>query len=109
MDNKEKVYLLKLSLNKKIYREMALKGRTTLYTFAKEIVGAFDFEFDHAFGFYDNIKDIHESSEAYTLFYDFGDQVNDNEKSVKKSYIYKVFNLTKKCYFFLIMAIIGNS
>ncbi|WP_264339134.1 plasmid pRiA4b ORF-3 family protein [Wolbachia endosymbiont (group A) of Cydia splendana] len=99
MDNKEKVYLFKLSLNKKIYREMALKGRTSLYTFAKEIVGAFDFEFDHAFGFYDNIKDIHESSEAYTLFYDFGDPVNDNEKSVKKSYIYKVFQLNKKMLF----------
>lgn len=78
---------------------MALKGRTSLYAFAKEIVGAFDFEFDHAFGFYDNIKDIHESSEAYTLFYDFGDSVNDNEKSVKKSYIYKVFQLNKKMLF----------
>lgn len=78
---------------------MALKGRTSLYTFAKEIVDAFDFEFDHAFGFYDNIKDIHESSEAYTLFYDFGDPVNDNEKSVKKSYIYKIFQLNKKMLF----------
>ncbi|WP_375603614.1 hypothetical protein NOX90_03755 [Wolbachia endosymbiont of Anurida maritima] len=99
MNEKEKVYLFKVSLNKKIYREMALKGRTTLYAFAKEIVGAFDFEFDHAFGFYDNIKDIHKSSEAYTLFYDFGDPVNDNEKSVKKSYIYKVFQLNKKMLF----------
>lgn len=78
---------------------MALKGRTSLYAFTKEIVGAFDFEFDHAFGFYDNIKDIHESSEAYTLFYDFGDPVDDNEKSVKKSYIYKVFQLNKKMLF----------
>lgn len=78
---------------------MELKGRITLYAFAKEIVSAFDFEFDHAFGFYDNIKDIRESSEAYTLFYDFGDPVNDNEKSVKKSYIYKVFQLNKKMLF----------
>ncbi|MGL9758431.1 MAG: IS1096 element passenger TnpR family protein [Wolbachia sp.] len=93
MDDKEKVYLFK------VYREMALKGRTSLYAFAKEIVGAFDFEFDHAFGFYDNIKDIRKSSEAYTLFYDFGDSVNDNEKSVKKSYIYKVFQLNKKMLF----------
>lgn len=99
MDDKEKVYLFKVSLNKKIYREIALKGRTNLYAFAKEIVGAFDFEFDHAFGFYDNIKDIRKSSEAYTLFYDFGDSVNDNEKSVKKSYIYKVFQLNKKMLF----------
>ena len=62
MDNKEKVYLFKVSLNRKIYREMTLKGRTSLYAFAKEVVDAFDFEFDHEFGFYDNIKDIHESS-----------------------------------------------
>lgn len=107
MDDKEKVYLFKVSLNKKIYREMALKGRTSLYAFAKEIISAFDFEFDHAFGFYDNIKDIHESSEAYTLFYDFGDPVNDNEKSVKNLTYIKFFNLTKKCYFFLIMVTVG--
>ncbi|MBS9529958.1 hypothetical protein INQ25_00815 [Wolbachia endosymbiont of Rhagoletis cerasi] len=101
MDDKEKVYLFKVSLNKKIYREIALKGTSSLYKFAEAIIGAFDFGLDHSFGFYSNINDIYKSNEVYTLFYDTDSSltVMPNEKSVRNSYIYKVFESDKKMVF----------
>jgi len=54
---------------------------------------------DHAFGFYNNIKNIYKSSEIYTLFCDYGSSVELHEKSVEKSYIYKVFEPGKKMIF----------
>jgi len=54
MDKKERVYLFKISLDKKIYREMELLGSSSLYKFAETIVSAFNFELDHSFGFYSN-------------------------------------------------------
>ena len=38
------------------YRIVAIPGEFTLYELAESITDAFDFDFDHAFGFYDNIK-----------------------------------------------------
>ncbi|CAH0559255.1 unnamed protein product [Brassicogethes aeneus] len=98
----EQIYNFKVNLKfakKDIYRTIELKGATSLYQFAKEIVRAFDFQFDHAFGFHDNISDMYESNEEYTLFYDDGNPINPNEKSVKQSHIYKVFEPSKKMLF----------
>ncbi|SRR6266576_6636449 len=96
---KEQIYIFKVYLEEDIYRTIELEGATSLYQFAEAIVSAFNFEFDHAFGFYDNIDDIYESNEVYTLFYDSGNPVNPNEKSVKKSHIYKVFKPNKRMVF----------
>jgi hypothetical protein len=38
-----------------IYREIEVESRTTLSDLAEAIVHAFDFEFDHAFGFYSKL------------------------------------------------------
>jgi len=52
------------------YRVIAVPEESTLYSLAEEIVVAFDFYFDHCFGFYDNIKRWTESNECYELFKD---------------------------------------
>jgi len=96
---KEQVYIFKVSVEKSVHRTIELKGSTSLYDFAEEIISAFDFEFDHAFGFYDNINDLYESNAKYTLFYDSIKPVNPGEKSVKKSYVYEVFEPGKKMAF----------
>ena len=33
----------------------------------------FDFEFDHCFGFYDNLRKYHDSKRSYELFVDIGE------------------------------------
>ena len=96
---KGQIYLFKVSLEKGIYCIIELKGSSSLYKFAEAIINAFDFELDHAFGFYNNIKYIHKSSEVYTLFCDYGTSIELHEKSVEKSYIYKVFEPGKKMLF----------
>ena len=95
------VYLLKISLDRKIYREMELRGSSSIYKFAEAIISAFNFELDHSFGFHSNIKDIYKSDEVYTLFYDTDSSltVMPNEKSVRNSYSYKVFEPGKKMIF----------
>ncbi|WP_438456567.1 IS1096 element passenger TnpR family protein [Wolbachia endosymbiont of Kerria lacca] len=74
---------------------------SSLHKFAETIINAFNFELDHSFGFYSNINDIYKSNEVYTLFYDTDSSliVIPNEKSVKNSYIYKVFEPGKKMIF----------
>ena len=105
MNNKEKVYQFKVSFKipkRKIYREMALKGSSSLHQFAELITGAFDFQLDHAFGFYDNIRNFYRSTEAYTSFYDHGifpPEPELKEKSVLNSYVYNVFEPGKKMHF----------
>ena len=102
MSDKEKVYQFKVSLlipRQKIYREMALKGSSSLREFAKTITAAFNFKLDHSFGFFNNLKDFYESTEAYTSFYDNGSPMQPNEKSVKNSYVCDVFEPGKKMHF----------
>lgn len=48
-------------------------GRHTLYELAAILVEAIGFDFDHAFGFYDNTKDHYKSTVAYTAFAEMGD------------------------------------
>jgi len=62
-------------------------------------VGSFDFYFDHAFGFYDNIKRWTESEEVYEIFADMGK--GSKFKGVKRARVGKVFNKIKKRMLFL--------
>ena len=58
---------------KKIIRRIQIPGSKSLYNFAKVIIDAFDFQFDHCFGFYDDLKDIRNCKKAFELFVDTGD------------------------------------
>ncbi len=77
----EKVYLLKVILSDwygkvrgRPFRVFAIPEGFTLHSLAEAIVEGFDFDFDHAFGFYDNIERWTDSVEGYELFADIGEE-----------------------------------
>jgi hypothetical protein len=78
---------------KKIIRRIQIPGSKSLYNFAKVIIDAFDFRFDHCFGFYSNFNRPQDSEKAYELFYDLDDvePPAPHVKSVKHTKIQQVF------------------
>jgi hypothetical protein len=95
-----KIYTFKISADNKTFRIIEIKGSKTLYDLASFIIKSFDFDMDHAFGFYNNIKDIYRSDEIYELFADMDDcEPSDRAKSVKNTEIYSAFQLKKKMVF----------
>jgi Plasmid pRiA4b ORF-3-like protein len=58
-----------------VYRDIELDSKTTLHDLAEAIVASFDFNFDHAFGFYTGLKgaQICKTFPKYELFADLGD------------------------------------
>ena len=81
------------------YRTLAIPERFTLYDLAEIIVESFGFNFDHAFGFYDNTENWTKSKEGYELFSDMGEE--SEFKGVKKTRIGKVFTRPEKRMLFL--------
>ena len=66
-------FVFRASLKPKIYRTFEISAASSLYTLAQAIVGFFDFDFDHAFGFYSGLKgNIYRSPAKYELFVDLG-------------------------------------
>jgi len=51
MSSKTYIIRVKFEARKKIYRDIELPENTSLYSFAKAILDAFGFDFDHLFGF----------------------------------------------------------
>jgi hypothetical protein len=63
--------VFRASLTPKIYRAFEVEDTSSLYELAEAIVRAFDFDFDHAFGFYNKLKgNIYDSRIRYELFVD---------------------------------------
>jgi hypothetical protein len=100
----KKIYTFKVSLSDwsgntkgSPYRVIAIPERFTLYELAEEITEAFNFDFDHPFGFYDNIDWI--DSEGYELFADMGEE--SESKGVKKTRAKDVFDEIGKKMLFL--------
>ena len=84
----------------KPYRTLAVPSSWSLYRFAEFIIASFSFDFDHCFGFFDNLKNIYRSQEAYELFKDIGEDTNSG--SVKTNKLDKVFHPIgkKMCFMF---------
>lgn len=66
------IYLLKVTVSDwyggirgRPYRTLAIPGEFTLYELAESILDAFEFDFDHGFGFYNNIEDWTTSDVRY--------------------------------------------
>lgn len=102
----ERVLLLKVTMDdhfgraeEGIYRVIGILEGATLYKLAETIVDSFDFGFDHAFGFYDNVKNWTKSKEGYELFADIGE--GSKYKSVKRTKVGKVFDHIGKKMLFL--------
>lgn len=75
-----------------VSRKIQIAGTKTLYNFARVIVNAFGFQFDHCFGFYDNFQKYHDSKKAYELFVDIGEERSRPwTKGVKNTKISQVF------------------
>jgi hypothetical protein len=83
--------VFRASLGPKIYRDIEIAGTSSLYTLAQAIVRSFDFDFDHAFGFYSKLKgNIYDSPVRYELFVDIGEGEGD-ARSVKRTRVIKAF------------------
>lgn len=71
----------------KPHRLIAIESDDTLYDLAEAIVGSFNFDFDHAFGFYDNLRDPYRSKVQYELFADEDEEFEEEELSeAEKAY-----------------------
>jgi pRiA4b ORF-3-like protein len=82
-------HILRVSLGARVYRDIEIASSNKLYDLAKTIVRVFDFDFDHAFGFYSKIKgNVYDSPIKYELFADMGES---DARSVKRSRISEAF------------------
>lgn len=88
-----KTHIFKTNLfrDKKISRDVEMKEDTSLYKLAEAIVGAYGFDFDHAFGFFSKISESRyfDSERKYELFTDMEDEGIEptGAKSVEKTKI----------------------
>jgi hypothetical protein len=80
-----------LADKKSIYRDIEIPSAKSLYDLAEGIVSAFDFDFDHAFGFYSGLtnRTMMETDPKYELFADMGEATG--AISVKKTSVAKAF------------------
>lgn len=92
---------LRVLLEPAIYRDIEISGDASLYKLAEVINNVFGFDFDHAFGFYSNLKNPYRSSEKYELFTDMGEEPNPDAKPVKKSRVTDAFGEVGKTMAFL--------
>ena len=77
--------------NKSVSRDLEIPSSKSLYALAEGIVTAFDFDFDHAFGFYSGLtpRTMMEANPKYELFVDMGEATG--ALSVKKTSVAKAF------------------
>lgn len=78
---------------------IAISGSINLYGLAEHIIDTVGFDFDHAFGFYDSLRDPFKSKEFYTLFADMEDVEDEGEPGVNKTFIEDVFKKGKRMLF----------
>lgn len=74
---------LKISLLREpgVIREIEVPEKISLYELAEAIVGAYDFDFDHCFGFFDNVSEggYLDAGKKYELFTDLIEEGIDIE------------------------------
>jgi len=84
--------VFRASLTPKIYRALELADTSSLHVLAQAIVRSFDFDFDHAFGFYSKLKgNIYDSPVLFELFVDLGEGVGGGARSVKRTRAVEAF------------------
>jgi hypothetical protein len=77
---------------KSIWREIEIEASGSLHDLAEAIVAAFDFDFDHAFGFYSGLTPakMMRQHPRYELFVDMGD-AEPGVISVKRTRVSQAF------------------
>ena len=84
-------FRVSLQQDSSIFREIEVASGASLLGFARVIVAAFDFAFDHAFGFYRKLtgRDVLRSEPRYELFRDTGESTDS--LSVKRTAVADAF------------------
>jgi len=99
------IFKTQFLLAKKIQREIEVPADFSLYKLAATIVKAYDFDFDHAFGFFRKITERWDfkDTEKYELFADLEDHGIEpvDAGSVKKTKISQVWKEPKDQMLFL--------
>jgi Plasmid pRiA4b ORF-3-like protein len=87
--------------NQIVYREIEIRSTASLERLAAVIVTAFNFEFDHAFGFYSELtgRNALRSDPRYELFRDIGESTDS--QSVKHTTVGEAFSKPKHKMLFL--------
>jgi hypothetical protein len=84
-------HILRASLRPKLYRDIEIDSGKSLYDLAEGIVRAFDFDLDHAFGFYSKLTEYClDSPIKYELFADLEGGESD-AGSVKRTKVAQAF------------------
>jgi hypothetical protein len=84
-------WILRVSHTAKVYRDIEIDGLSSLYVLARAITKSFDFDFDHAFGFYDKLKGSpYQSAVRYELFADM-EESDGEARSVKRTRVADAF------------------
>ena len=83
------VYVLRAQLAKGVWRDVAIGGNNTLEDLAMCIITAYDFDMDHAFGFF-NKANPWQSTYTYELFQDMENGVDDMFPEVERRGVRKV-------------------
>lgn len=100
-----KVVIIRAKLNdqKRVYRDIAVDPFVNLYVLASYVTEAFGFGFDHCFGFF-NSPDIFgkgKDSTHYELFFDIGEEIDENTESVAKTIVQELFVAKKNKWWML--------
>jgi hypothetical protein len=84
--------IIRAALARSVYRDIEIEASKSLYRLAEAIVGAFNFDFDHAFGFYSGMTaaTMMRQHPKYELFADMGD-AEDGVIGVKKTSVAQAF------------------
>jgi len=72
-----------------------------LHTLAQLLISSIGFDFDHAFGFFDNLSNPYKSTKSYTIFADMGDgdSIDAGELPVSGATVGQVFSKGTKMAF----------
>jgi Plasmid pRiA4b ORF-3-like protein len=85
------IFRVSLQHDPAILRDIEIPASRKLFDLAKAIVSAFDFDFDHAFGFYSKLTGagVMEGHPKYELFADIGEETD--AVSVKRTRVDEAF------------------
>jgi len=76
-------------------------SKSLLADLADMILQAMEFDNDHAYGFFDNLKNVYRSKEQYTVFADDGEAEDESEKGVVETTVEAAFPKVGKKLMFL--------
>jgi hypothetical protein len=96
------ILTIRVSLDKKLYRDIEIASTASLYKLAEAINRAYGFAFDHAFGFYSRLTgNYYDSPVKYELFTDMGEEPTEGALSAKKTRVGQAYPNDKTKLLFL--------